>query len=92
MLNILGRLLVRKDRIAGLFLPMPNGLAPGIYEIRELMGEYHLKLIGQSCMQEPRLNGLELNGLMSEPHCIMTTEELRKYDKPIHDFSGKLNY
>lgn len=74
----LGRLLVRKGKTAGLFIPYPDGLKPGLYHIEEAMGEVSLKYVGEPYTDEARLNGLDLNGLMSDrPSSIMTEEELR---------------
>ncbi len=76
----IARILVRKDRIAGLFIPMGNPMLlmdAGIWEVREILDEYTLTFIGKPAMPEPRLNGLSLEGLMDErSSAIMTEQEL----------------
>ncbi len=74
--KIIGRLVARKGKTAGLFLPI-EGLDQGIYEIREIMGEMSIVRIGMPDLKLARFNGLSLEGLMAtRPSCCMTQEEL----------------
>lgn len=78
MKNVVGRFLVRKDGILGLFVPISSSLVPGIYEIREVMGEYIIVRIGEPAMRPERLNALSLDGLYYErAHTMMTNHELQ---------------
>jgi hypothetical protein len=76
----LGRIIARKE-VAGIFIPMSNKTMSGIYDVIEIDGEFILKPLGKSCLQEEheaRFNALDADGLMNErPYSMMTTKELK---------------
>lgn len=74
-----GRLLVRKGKIAGLFIPVQEGMKEGIYNVVEIMGEIQVRFVGPSAMPEPRLNGIDILGVFNERGSTMLTpDEIEK--------------
>ncbi len=66
-MNLLGRLIVRKDKIAGLYIPfVPNGLESGIYNVEEILGEITIKRIGTPAMESVLYDSLDLNELYAK--------------------------
>lgn len=87
-MRTIARILVRKDKIAGLFIPMGNPilhLNPGIWEVRETLETYTLKFIGKPAMPEPRLNGLTLDSLLCETQFALMTEQELQNVRPSSD-------
>ncbi len=79
-MKIIGRLLVRKDRIAGVFIPFSN-ISPGLYEIREILGELTITFIGENASEE-RLSALSLDEVFAErENHFFTEKELRNRRK-----------
>ncbi len=76
----LGRILVRKGKTAGLFMPFsqPGQLKNGIWEVREVLGELTLKYIGVPALPDVQYQGLDPQGLLCKSHLIGVTEE--EYD------------
>ena len=79
-MKTLGRILVRKDKICGLFVPFRDStLKEGIYSVDEFLDEILLRYVGIPHMHEDRLNGLDVSELHDELClCMMTTEELEE--------------
>jgi len=78
-MQTIGRMLVREGKIAGLFIPINEGLPPGVYNIMEIMGEISVRRVGDSAMDDARLNSLGLDGLYAErSDTCMTPEELKQ--------------
>ncbi len=76
MMQTVGRLLVRKDKIAGIFIPIGGNLQAGLYDVQEVMGEIQIRYVGNPVLAEGALNGLDLNGLMDRrPEPFMTSSE-----------------
>jgi len=77
MMRPVGRILVRKGKIAGLFLPIDGSLEEGLYEVSNVLGEITIKRIGNSAMHEARLNGIDVGEVFAERHesCITETEK-----------------
>jgi hypothetical protein len=74
-----GRLLVRKGRVAGLFVPLRDiTLKNGIWEIREILGELTLVYIGEPAMQDDRYQSLSVQDLLGEASAVMTKEEWKE--------------
>ena len=72
-----GRIVVRKGKTPGLFIPFPAGLEPGVWEVREVLGELTLVRIGTPAMRDARLQALGLDELYGERYSsLMTQEEL----------------
>lgn len=79
MINKIGRILARKNTTAGLFIPMGKGLPNGVWEIREIMGEYVLKKVGLPDMKDKQYQALDLEGLHNNiPNSCMTRKELKE--------------
>lgn len=75
---VLGRLLVRKGKTAGLFIPfdVPGQLPSGIYEIREVLGELIVARIGDPAMPDARYQGSSVEDLLGSGVAGMTAAEL----------------
>lgn len=75
MMKVVGRLLVR-NKIAGIFLPIGEGMPPGLYEVIEVMGDIIIRRVGEPALAQETLNGLDLDGLMDRrAESFMTTTE-----------------
>lgn len=86
----LGRLLVRKGKTAGIFIPFPGRpLKNGIYEIREVMGEITLAFVGTPAMHDARYQGITLNELLAEAGTAGMTQKER--DRLTTDADGFVN-
>lgn len=84
----IARILVRKDKIAGLFIPLGNPILhmnPGIWEVRETLETYTLRFIGKPAMPEPRLNGINLDCLLDERQFALMTEQELESVRPSSD-------
>jgi hypothetical protein len=78
MMGVVGRIVSRGGKIAGLFLPVDSGLPQGIYQIENVLGELTIRFIGQPAMNRVRLEGLDIEGVFNErPLSCMTLEELK---------------
>jgi len=75
MMKHLGRLVVRKGKTVGLFLPFAKDIPPGIYELNEIMGEMTVRYHGKQAMPDARYNGLTPDGLLAEIATAAMTEE-----------------
>lgn len=75
-MNIIGRLLIRKDKIAGLYIPFDTNFEAGLYDVREIMGEIQIVFKGIPAMNPGRLNGLSCDQLIQYPESLMTEEEV----------------
>jgi len=76
MFQTLGRLVVRQDKIAGLYIPFePNGLQPGVWEIRSVFGELQLRRIGDPAIGNDRAGHLTLDGLFKQRDMAIRTEQ-----------------
>lgn len=72
----LGRLLVRRGKVAGLFIPFgATGLASGLYEIREVIGELTVVRVGNPAMPDPMYQGVDVLSLVQNPEAAMTAAE-----------------
>ena len=79
MFKTLGRLLVRKNKTCGLFIPFEkNGLKSGIYELREIMDEVTLVYIGKPAMGEKRYEGIGVQDLVKNHNASMTKKEIKQ--------------
>lgn len=74
-----GRLLVRKFKAAGLFIPFEFQPNNGLYEVKEIMGENVLTYLGEPDM--PNIECYNVGDLVQNPHALMTTKELQKVSK-----------
>lgn len=73
----LGRLLVRKGKTCGLFIPLvKDPVEPGIYELRNILGALTLVRIGTQAMSEAQVNARGVGDLVGDPSALMTEEEL----------------
>jgi len=63
--SVVGRLVSRGD-VCGLFIPMQNGLSEGVWEVRRVLGELQLVLVGPPAMPRGRFRALGLEGLFVE--------------------------
>ena len=71
----LARLLVRKDKTAGLYWPLvEEHLEPGVYEINDVNGELMIQRIGDSGGSPGVLAG-RVGDICLHPECLMTPEE-----------------
>lgn len=80
-IGVVGRIVVREDNVAGLFLPVGNSLKPGIYEVTNVLDEINVKYLGKQCESDGRFNALSLSELKTESACLMTDEEYQEYLK-----------
>lgn len=77
-MKIYGRLLVRKNKNAGLYIPFnPDFLEEGIYEIRQnpWLEDLTIKYIGKPHMNITKYNALTIESLIQNPSSGMTKEE-----------------
>jgi hypothetical protein len=77
-MKILGRFLKRDGQniTASLFIPLDKTMEDGVYEISEILGELVIKRIGDSKIEKPRINALDVNELVYE-HALITKEEYK---------------
>lgn len=76
---MVGRIIVREPKVAGLFFPMRTGLTQGVYEVRNILGEITIVRLGDSAMDNARLNGLGLSELFDERDISALTREEFKF-------------
>jgi hypothetical protein len=77
----IGRLLVRENDIAGVFIPYKDqtSLKPGIYEITSILDEIIIRYVGISSVHEKRVNGLDLSELLLDaPNIFLTEAEVKR--------------
>jgi len=76
-MKTLGRILVRSDNITGLFIPFgDNSMEPGIYELREVMGEKVIVRIGYPATPMGRLSTINLDEVLDDTlGAILTRDE-----------------
>ena len=78
MFKTLGRLLVRKGKTAGLFIPFGGGLKSGIYELRSSPLDpdgISLVWVGEPVLKDAAYQGLSVEGLVGCPEAGMTKTE-----------------
>ncbi len=75
-MTTLARLLVRKGKAAGLYLPLAQGLPTGIWEIRDIMGVLTLVRVGSPAMGDQRFQSLEVAELVGDPFACRTQKEI----------------
>lgn len=76
-MKVVGRIVARGEKIAGIFMPMGEGSLDGIYNVVEIMGELQIKRVGDPAMKREQFTGIGLDDLMNyRPHSMMTEQEL----------------
>jgi hypothetical protein len=86
-MNTVGRIVVREG-CAGVFLPVGDNLPSGLYEVKELLGEYHLIHLGKSLMEINNPNGYknyDIKYLMDHKSSRVTPEEWEKWEQMEND-------
>lgn len=77
MIETVGRIVVRKNKVAGLFVPFTSKaqLRPGIYDVVKIMDEPTLVYRGEIAMAD-KADALNLPDLLDYPECLLTQKEL----------------
>jgi hypothetical protein len=74
-----GRLLVRKGRMAGIYMPLRDlSLKDGLWEVREINDKIELVYIGKPAMPAKLYQELSLHELLGQPSSIMTKKEWKE--------------
>lgn len=77
-MRVVGRIVARGDKIAGIFIPMGDGpKLDGIYNVVDIMGELQIHRVGDPAMKREQFTGVDLESLMNyRPHSMMTEKEI----------------
>lgn len=80
MCRIVARILVRDGNQAGLFIPMSgHTLKAGLYNLREILGEYDLVYVGDPAMDKKQIEGFSPDGLLMSRESALMTEAERAF-------------
>lgn len=71
----LGRILVRADGLAGVFIPYGEGLKPGLYDIVDILEVMTIERVGKPAMIEKRLQSLSPDELLDEREKVFLTKK-----------------
>lgn len=76
-MKILGRILARKGKTVGVFIPFQtDALENGIWELREILGEIQIVRIGKPALPDARYQALQPNDMVNSPFATMTKKEI----------------
>lgn len=77
-MNIVGRLLIRNDKIVGIYIPfVPNGIDPGVYNVSVILDEIVLTRIGDA---SENVDNYDPNELCKMHREFMTKDEIYKLE------------
>ena len=77
-MKTIARILIRNENEAGLFIPMSNhGLKPGLYNLREFLGEHELVYVGSPAMDSKHMSGLSPDDILASRESALMTEAER---------------
>ena len=86
MIKTVGRIVSRGEGNSGLFIPLNDGMAPGVYEVTDVMGVLTIKRVGDPALREDRFMGFDLETLFHlRDQCAVTLEEYQAAAKHRND-------
>lgn len=89
-MKILGRIIVRSGKIAGLYIPISNELNPGIYEIKDILGELIINKLDNTEIMQDRIDALSLEDLFDRrAECGLTQKEYKNSRQDVNQKYGR---
>lgn len=83
-MRIVGRIIARGQNIAGIFIPACEDSLEGIYNVVDIMGELHIRRIGDPAMDRVQFTAIGLDELMDRrPYSMATEQEIAGYLKNV---------